>query len=513
MAKGGSFNALTLLNKKSQKQAEHERAAMEEKKGDFKVVMLDVYDLVPSDNNFYSTKDIEELALSIELLGGIRQNLEVKPPVHGKYEVAAGHRRRLASIRLVEEGKEQFRYVPCVIKNEKTEIMQRLSMILTNSTARDMCDWERVQQYKELKLLLEEYRKQIGREIQDAKQGNGCLCGSCIHDMEGRSCANEAMTAEEKKMYYTDRAPSCPYYEKVRLGRTREIIAELLHISGTQLSRYEKIDNSLKEEFKSELQAGNINISTAHEIAKRPEEEQERLHKEYLQNGELHIKDVKESEKEILVLSEGQMESVHAVIKEIMTGEVNRAVFTDTDAAAVENTLKRFFYQSYKGGKVEPEHGVQVIYRFSTEGLTMMTKDFREKYLVGYVTLAKIVADMILTGELKEDAEIEPKEPAENFEKMEKIEKEIEDEQMLIAHEGTLDQTEHISQIEKGLDFTKWMEQRSGKRQQEIIGSIIRQQFVQIDISSFEELERSLILTVDSWLTDQSKEYAHYLKE
>lgn len=142
-----------------------------------------------------------------------------------------------------------------------------------------------------------------------------------------------------------------------------------------------------------------------------------------------------------------------------------------------------------------------------------MTKDFREKYLVGYVTLAKIVADMILTGELKEDAEIEPKEPAENFEKMEKIEKEIENKQMQIAHEGTLDQTEHISQIEKGLDFTKWLEQRSGKRQQEIIGSIIRQQFVQIDISSFEELERSLILTVDSWLTDQSKEYAHYLKE
>ena len=170
MAKGGSFNALTLLNKKSQKQAEHERAAMEEKKGDFKVVMLDVYDLVPSDNNFYSTKDIEELALSIELLGGIRQNLEVKPPVHGKYEVAAGHRRRLASISLVEEGKEQFRYVPCVIKNEKTEIMQRLSMILTNSTARDMCDWERVQQYKELKLLLEEYRKQIGAD-KDARNG------------------------------------------------------------------------------------------------------------------------------------------------------------------------------------------------------------------------------------------------------------------------------------------------------------------------------------------------------
>ena len=36
MAKGsGNFNALALLNKKSQKKAEYERAAAEEKKGNF----------------------------------------------------------------------------------------------------------------------------------------------------------------------------------------------------------------------------------------------------------------------------------------------------------------------------------------------------------------------------------------------------------------------------------------------------------------------------------------------
>lgn len=518
MAKGSSnFNALALLNKKSQKQAEHERAAVEEKKGNFEVVMLDVYDLVPSENNFYSTKDIEELALSIELLGGIRQNLEVKPPVHGKYEVTAGHRRRLASIRLVEEGKEQFRYVPCVVKDEKTEIMKRLSLILTNSTARDMSDWERVQQYKELKAVLEEYRKEIEQEAQNAKEGNGCLCESCTYGVAGESCGNAGMPAEDKEKYYSAREPGCPHYEKVKLGRTREIISDLLHLSGTQLSRYEKIDNSLKEEFKEELQAGKINISTAHEIARKSGEEQEKLHKEYQQTGELHIKDVKEEpKKEPQELPESQVENVRAVIREIMTGEVNRAVFKDTSTEAVVNTLKRFFYQSYKGGKVEPEGGEQVIYRFSTEGVNIMSKGFTEKYLVDYESLAGIVTAMIIAGELEEEPEPEVMGPAENGEEPEERQEEAAEEAAEEPPQETQDNImnhpEYLPEIEAGLSFTEWLERKNGRGQQEIISGIVRKQFVEISTSSFEELERNIAAAVNEWLTAQNEAYAGYLK-
>ncbi len=518
MAKGsGNFNALALLNKKSQKKAEYERAAAEEKKGNFEVIMLDVYDLIPSENNFYSTKDIEELALSIELLGGIRQNLEVKPQVHGKYEVTAGHRRRLASIRLVEEGKEQFRYVPCVVKEDKTEIMKRLTLILTNSTAREMSDWERVQQYKELKTLLEDYRKQIEQEAQNAKTGSGCLCESCAYGVVGELCEHTEMTDEDKKTYYSNNVFSCPYYEKVKLGRTREIISELLHLSGTQLSRYEKIDNSLKEEFKEELQAGNINISTAHEIARRSGQEQEKLHEEYRQTGELHIKDVKAEPKgERQELQERQIESVHAVIDDVVIGEVNRAIFTDTDIVAIINTLKRFFYQSYEGGKVEPEGGEQVIYRFCADGVNIMSKDFTEKYLVNYESLAMIVMDMILAGELEEEAEPEITEPEECGEEPEGQQTEMLEKSREEIFEGVQDHImnhpEYLPRMEAGLSFTEWLEGRNGRGQQEIIEGIIREQFMKIRISSFEELESNIVTAVNEWLTVQNEAYAGYLK-
>ncbi len=517
MAKKGNFNTLALLNKRSQKQAEHERAAVEEKKGNFEVVMLDVYDLTPSENNFYSTKDIEELALSIELLGGIRQNLEVKPPVHGKYEVTAGHRRRLASIRLVEEGKEQFRYVPCVVKDDKTEIMKRLTLILTNSTARDMSDWERVQQYKELKALLEDYRKQIEQEAQNAKTGNGCLCESCAYGVAGESCDNAEMSDGDKETYYSNNAFSCPYYEKVKLGRTREIISDLLHLSGTQLSRYEKIDNSLKEEFKEELQAGNINISTAHEIARKSGEEQEKLHKEYQQTGELHLKDVREEpQKEPQELQEQQIENVRAVVKDIMTGEVNRAVFRDTGAAAVVNTLKRFFYQSYAGGKVEPEGGEQVVYRFCTDGVNIMSKGFTEKYLVDYESLAGIVVAMIMAGELEEEPEPEvtgtEESREESEERQEETLTEFVEEPPQEEQDNIMNHPEYLPKMEPGLNFTEWLERKNGRRQQEIIKGIIRKQFVKISTSSFEELERNIVAAVNEWLTAQNKAYAGYLK-
>ena len=39
--------------------------------------MLDVEDLMPSKDNFYSTENIDELAMSIELVGHIEQNLVV----------------------------------------------------------------------------------------------------------------------------------------------------------------------------------------------------------------------------------------------------------------------------------------------------------------------------------------------------------------------------------------------------------------------------------------------------
>lgn len=121
------FNINDLLNAKSKGAAVQAEGPAEQEQ-EFKVTMLDVEDLMPSKDNFYSTENIDELAMSIELVGHIEQNLVVKPEAHGKYEVVAGHRRRLAALKLVQEGKEEYRKVPCLIKKESDTIKDKLNL-------------------------------------------------------------------------------------------------------------------------------------------------------------------------------------------------------------------------------------------------------------------------------------------------------------------------------------------------------------------------------------------------
>ena len=215
------FNINDLLNAKSKGAAVQAEGPAEQEQ-EFKVTMLDVEDLMPSKDNFYSTENIDELAMSIELVGHIEQNLVVKPEAHGKYEVVAGHRRRLAALKLVQEGKEEYRKVPCLIKKESDTIKDKLSLIFTNATARQLTDWEKVQQAKELKEILTEYKRALQEENKDK-----------------------------------------PKEEREKMGRIRDIVAQMLNTSTTQIGRMEAIENNLSQEFKDELEKGNINISTA----------------------------------------------------------------------------------------------------------------------------------------------------------------------------------------------------------------------------------------------------------
>lgn len=63
--------------------------------------------------------------------------------------------------------KEEYRKVPCLIKKESDTIKDKLSLIFTNATARQLTDWEKVQQAKELKEILTEYKKALQEENKD----------------------------------------------------------------------------------------------------------------------------------------------------------------------------------------------------------------------------------------------------------------------------------------------------------------------------------------------------------
>lgn len=250
--KGGDkvakFNLNQLLSNTSKNSTSNSNFIEEvetNKVAEFNVTSISVYDLVPSEDNFYSVEDILELKDSIEIFG-IKQNLTVKPLEDGKYLVIAGHRRRLASLALAEEGKKEFEFVPCSIENDLDHIKEQLLLITTNSTTRQLTDWEKTLQAEKIKELLEEYKKK----------------------------------------------------EKLP-GRVREIIAGILNTSTTQVGRMESISKNLTDEFKEEFKDGNINISTAHELSTLSEDVQKDIYQDHKENGGISLADVKEKKAEV----------------------------------------------------------------------------------------------------------------------------------------------------------------------------------------------------------------------
>lgn len=200
---------------------------------------------MPSPNNFYSIEEekLKGLKDSIELLG-LKQNLVVKKIEKNKYEIIAGHRRYLAMKKLYEEGNLNFEYIPCKVEDDDY-IKNELELLMTNSTTRELSDWEKITQANKLKELLTEYKKK----------------------------------------------------EKLQ-GRVRDIISDILNTSPTQVARMESISKNLVEEFKDELKEGNIKISVAHELSKLPEEKQQEIFEEHENKKEITIKTVKEKENE-----------------------------------------------------------------------------------------------------------------------------------------------------------------------------------------------------------------------
>lgn len=242
-----------------------------EKKTDhvLEIIQVSVYDLMPSEDNFYSVADIGELKDSIEMFG-VKQNLTVKKTDDGKYKVIAGHRRRLASLALAEEGKKEFELVPCAVESELDEIREQLLLITTNATTRQLTDYEKTEQAKRLRELLERYKQK----------------------------------------------------EKLP-GRMRELIATTLNTSTAQVGRMESISKNLTAEFQEEFKEQKINISAAYEISTLPGQAQEEVYEEYKKNDKITINDVKEKKEAIKEIKPvGTILPIHDIVKEMSVSEL-----------------------------------------------------------------------------------------------------------------------------------------------------------------------------------------------
>jgi ParB-like chromosome segregation protein Spo0J len=241
------FNLTELLNQRSKETTEAtpqgEKTAEIATPEEGVSSTADIYDLIPSKGNFYSVEDVQDLKQSIELLGVLQPLLVTEEEENGKRRIIAGHRRRLAVMQLVDEGKERFRRVPILIKPKKNAIIDRLALIMANRF-REKTDWERM---------------------------------------------TEALETEKLVLELKD-SMNIP-------GRTRDLLAEIIETSPAQLGRYKAIYNNIIPELMAEFKANRIVVSVIYEASGLPEDYQKQAAEIFRENEVLTLADIKQLKK------------------------------------------------------------------------------------------------------------------------------------------------------------------------------------------------------------------------
>ena len=239
------FNLMGLMNQASKTEAGAPK---------YELKRLNINELYPDPQNktVYSVENIEELADAIELAGGVLHNLVVRAADEetGKYMIISGERRWTACKLLVNEKRmEQYAEVNCLIENEHDEDMLDLMLMLTNSTARQLTDAEKMRQAERMTDILNRMKEQQGLE-----------------------------------------------------GRVRDVVSKMLQMSSGQLARYHAIAKNLQnEDLKQAFQDGRLKVSAAYEASQLSEEGQQKVADKLQEEGAVslnHVTIVKHQERE-----------------------------------------------------------------------------------------------------------------------------------------------------------------------------------------------------------------------
>lgn len=174
-------------------------------------------DLVSADErNFYELSDIDDLAANIQLLG-LQQPIRVRAGQGGAYTIVSGHRRMAALQKLVEDGEERFRSVPCIVEtDEASPAMQELRLIFANSATRKLSSADLGKQAERIETLLYQLQEE-GYEFP---------------------------------------------------GRMRDHVAAACQVSRTKLATIAAIKNNLPQPFLGQWERGELTESAAYELSK-----------------------------------------------------------------------------------------------------------------------------------------------------------------------------------------------------------------------------------------------------
>lgn len=227
--------------------------SLPQRREDQTIVYRDPRELIPTQENFYNTRNIEKLKASIKITGYLMQPILIEN-VNEKDRVLAGHRRRLCCIDLINEGDTRFEKVPCMYASEikipgmetlsledkeKIEPILRQFKVIQTNNYRDKSDWEKMQEFLEMEKIVKQFKESMGLK-----------------------------------------------------GNLRDELKELMGISGGQYSRYKKISNNLIEELMKEFKEERIKISVVDAVASLKPELQQQAYEIFVENGTLTPSDV-----------------------------------------------------------------------------------------------------------------------------------------------------------------------------------------------------------------------------
>ena len=236
------FSVKDALNKNS-------KAGIDESpRARFRTKDISIFKMYRNTMNFYSVKDIEELAGDI-LLSGLKQNLELvyAPCEKGEYRIVAGERRWEALKYLVSKGYKDFELATSKLTTPQDDDEEQVENIIAKA-----------------------YRtKTISDMIEEETRLKASL---------------ERMKAAGKKIKGYD----------LQSGRLRDVISSMLHMSKTKIAQIEAVNNNLIPEWREELKKERLTFSAAYELSGMTEDEQREALGKFAETGELTHKEVKD---------------------------------------------------------------------------------------------------------------------------------------------------------------------------------------------------------------------------
>lgn len=230
----GKFSFMDIMN------AQSKQVAAGDIIDTYTEVYLDPREVIPSESNFYSQDNIQELADTFLAVG--QQQPTVLGRINSEYRIISGHRRNLANIYLLEQGHEMYKSVRYLYR-DMSEAIFELSLLVGNAFNRELTAYEKTEQITRLKSALIRARDEDGLEIK---------------------------------------------------GKLRDVVADLLGESVTNVARMDSINHNLTDEAKEQFKAGTIGITAAYETSKLSEDEQKEIAERAAAGEDIRAKEIAE---------------------------------------------------------------------------------------------------------------------------------------------------------------------------------------------------------------------------